>query len=369
MKPRRLLRFCHLREMECRAYFNAGSWIDMLPTFYLIRAMKSLQLCWLFLLFCSCQLRNEPVTEGNEIDPAVKREIDEMVGRIHKSMLRHDGSYISSILAEELKAQLVNYNEKIEQIVDGVQLDTQNYLRNTVLEQHINNGFFNRITKVRSEEGNFSYLFPRKPQTYVKLFAVSSATSYEKYLISTIFFRERGKWKLGSFYVGPYSYYGQNADDLYATTSTHFYNNKFVLAYLYAHMMLATINPASGNLKFDKEDIMRTLAADAGEKMKSISGMPAVVEKLATRPDIFDLRVRLSHRLPSPMVYYRSSVPLSNTAALEEENVALHKIIEDYLPDAKAIFDSVYYVAVNEYPNEYREVEHVSFSRLAEVGK
>lgn len=331
--------------------------------------MKPLKAIWIFLFLLSCQLRNEPVLEGDRVNMEDKREIDKMIAQIHKGLQKKDGGYINNILSDELKTALVNYTEKIQELVNEVHLDSQNFLRNTVFECQINNNIFSKIGTVESKENHFSFVFPIRRHVYVKLFTLSSATEYEKYLVSTIFIKEKQRWKLGGFYIGYYSYYGRNAHDLYSEASIHYYNDNYVLAYLYSQMMLATINPANTNLRYNLEDEMKQLGQDALEKLKSVSGLPAIVETVPTKPEIFEVRVQLSHRIPSPIVYYKTSVSLANYKALEDENKQIHKIIENYLPNAKAIFDSVCYVAVNEFPNNYKAVDQISFSQLAEVGK
>ena len=124
-------------------------------TFYLISCMKPLKIIWIFIFLLSCQLRSEPVIEGDRVNMEDKREIDKMIAHIHKGLQKHAGAYITNILSDELKMALVNYPEKIQELVDEVHLDSQNFLRNTVFECQVNNNIFTKIGTVKSKENHF----------------------------------------------------------------------------------------------------------------------------------------------------------------------------------------------------------------------
>jgi len=321
----------------------------------------------LLIFFSSCINRDNPVLEGNDIITTDKQVIDKLTLVVAKSLKTKNGNLISGILDEELKKSLPNYPEKIQEIVSGVSLDSQNTLRNTVLDGEVLNGLFTKISKVNSNENNFTYNIPTRGRTYIRLFTLSAAEPYTKYLVSTVYFRKKGEWRLGNFYVGYYSFYGRNAYDLFREVTKHSFNGNHVLAFLYARLMEACIDPANGNLEYNPASDIREEYATTEKKLREITGIPIAVNEVKSNPEIFDLKVKLSHRIPSPLVYYKTSIPLGNRAEIEKENRLVHDQIDRYLPRATTIFDSVYYVAVNEYPNSYREVDHAFFARLAEL--
>lgn len=320
-------------------------------------------------LLSSCQSTDKPILEGSDIITTDQAEINKLTKTVVKALVTKDGTPILGILADELKNSLNNYPKKIQEIVSSVSLDSSNLLRNIVYECEVMNGLFTKVGRVTSRENHFTYTIPVRGRTYVRLFTLPAADPYEKYLITTIYYKKSGKWLLGNFYIGYYSFYGRNAEDLYSEVTLNTYKQNYVLAFLYITMMEVCMNPADGNLIYDSQTEMMSDIAELRTKIQEVTGIPAKVKELKTQPEIFELRTKLTHRIPSPIVYYKTNIPLSKTTELEKENLLLHDQIDNYLPKATAIFDSVYYVAVNEFPNQYHAVDQVYYARLAELKK
>ncbi len=318
----------------------------------------------LFLL--SCNISTESVVSGNDINLQDRLAVKNKIVQIHTGLQQKDATRLSAMLSDDIKKKSVDYTGEIQNVVLKFDLDSQNFLRNTIMECLVTNNIFTRVNKIHSDNGRFSVIFPYKWKTYIYLFTVASSVPGEKLLVTNIFFKEKDEWKLAAFHIAPYSYNDRNAYDLYTDVSRYFYDGNHLASFIYGKLMMNALKPGGQYLSSDIEEGIQELSIDVGKELRNQVSIPVSVKDVSTHPEIFDLQVRLSGRKGYPFVLYKSAISLKDEWALIKENNKVHEVIERYIPAIKTDFDTVFYAVVNEYPNQYREVQRSEFAQSNE---
>ncbi len=177
-----------------------------------------------------------------------------------------------------------------------------------------------------------------------------------KYMISAIYCKYDYGWKLSHLEVNPYTLNGQTAPELF-DKAKEMYNKKYLLDAL-DNVELARVcaNPCEG-WKYQDENDMKDFYTKVIAEINMKYVYPFTLKQVPTHPRIFSISTQTTADGVFPLVYYMSSVKLSDTSGLRKENDNIKKVIGQVIPGIDKDKKYVFYDAFNEWPRSDKSVD------------
>jgi hypothetical protein len=189
---------------------------------------------------------------------------------------------------------------------------------------------------------------------YIVFFVPKSIPN--KYMISAVYCKYDYGWKLSQLDVNPYMLNGQTAPELFEMAKD-LYTKKYLFDAV-NDMQLAKVcaSPYIGWKYEDEGEIYRFYSKVIAEiNMKYV--YPFTLKQVPTHPRIFSILTRTTPEGIFPVVYYKSTIKLSDTVGLRKENDNIKKEIGKAIPGLDKDKKYVFYDAFNEWPRSDRSVD------------
>jgi hypothetical protein len=193
-------------------------------------------------------------------------------------------------------------------------------------------------------------------EMYMAFFVPKSIPN--KYMISAVYCKFNYGWKLTRLEVSPYTYNGKTAPELFEEAQK-MYDKKYLLDALNDIQLAQTCaNPYEG-WQYQDESGMGDFHSKVIQEINKKYVYPFTLTQVPTRPRIFSISSQTTPEGVFPLVYYKSTVKLSDAAGLKKENDNIKKVIGKLIPGIDQDKKYVYYDAFNEWPRSDRSVDRV----------
>ena len=289
---------------------------------------------WIALSICiliqGCKLNSNQTFKNDNIPGTIKREIVELDKQVIKAIKNNNTDLAKNIFSEKLietagKSKL----DSIFKFTNGFLKDKvfefkdQFYIENTT--KNVSNTIFSGLAK-SDFDYTVHYLALNKKMFISMLLPKDTKDAL---LVTLIYGLYGNDWKLNIFQVGQYSIDGKTAIDYYNIAKRNFEKKNLIDA---ANTLLVgqqCLRPANQFLQYQKDkdfgDLQKQVMGEINLKYK----FPIVVEKVATKPQIFNITPQSIDEGQFPMIQYFSQIDLKDTASLRKENLEIQKVIGD----------------------------------------
>ncbi len=117
-------------------------------------------------------------------------------------------------------------------------------------------------------------------------------------------------------------------------------------------------NPYEG-WQYQNESGLGDLNSKVTEEVNKKYIYPFILTQVPTHPRIFSIATQITPEGVFPLVYYKSTVKLTDDAGLKKENDNIKKVIGKLIPGIDQDKKYIYYDAFNEWPRRDRSVDRV----------
>ena len=193
-------------------------------------------------------------------------------------------------------------------------------------------------------------------EMYIAFFIPKSIPN--KYMISAVYSKYSYGWKLSDLEVYPYALNGKTAPELFKEAK-EMYAKKYLLDALDDVQLAQTCAKPYNGWQYDDDGAMGEFQSQVIKEINMKYVYPFTVEQVPTHPRIFSIATKTTPEGVFPLVYYKSTVKLTDDAGLKKENDNIKKVIGKLIPGIDQNKKYVYYDAFNEWPRSDRSVDRI----------
>ncbi|MGQ3130493.1 MAG: hypothetical protein ACT6RE_00785 [Flavobacteriales bacterium] len=329
---------------------------------------KLLPAILVLLTFSACGGKKPSVLKNEQIPDKVRKETSAVNDKLFRAVSRNDAEAVKALMSDTL----------LQKHKDGVAPLIQNASTSfSALTYKVIDAYYQYNTDPAGADtifsgslGTYPYAIHFKPvntETYIALLVPEE--DKQEMLITAIYGRYGDKWKLNTIYFGVLSMFGKSAPDYYKTAKTAYEKQYLADAVNNADLALLCLKPGGDLFHFGAEKEIEGFAEKVHAEALKTFAFPQVLENIPGKPVVFRIFPESSEKGFFPMVYYKTNIPLSNTAALEAEYEAVKKEVSRLYKGIDKDKDYVFYRAYNQYPDGNRPVEQYSFIQEIAVSK
>ena len=304
------------------------------------------------------------IYKNANIDSKEKSEIRRLVELINQSIKNRDIEAVRSIKSKYFPD---NQFAALPNLLNNINIDRKSggY---TVLSEFLLKGgpsvpIISHVSDSDKLGNRYSYLFSSYgAETYICLVTVNDDFSAAQCLISCIFNKESGVWKLSGLKAGPYSYRGLPAPQLLLAAQDLYNKNDRFASYMYLQIARNLSRPDDPCFKYEIEMDLVTLSKriDSGSQGYNISKLKAVmpgIKFLSLMPEYQNGRYY-------PVLVYKTVTPLREIGLLTSENEEVNTKINEVMIGLNAFSDTIIYRVTNVELDNGHVRDHVDFTRL-----
>lgn len=211
-----------------------------------------------------------------------------------------------------------------------------------------------------SGENDYKISYPiLTKETYISLIINNGPAKSE--LVTCIYGKYDGEWKLTVLKVGDFSYFGKTAIDFYKQAQVNYEKGNLIDATNDIVMIQRTATPADDMFHYQNAETMAAFANKVFAEANTKFVLPKKVEGIKTNPQILNVSPVAMAEGIYPTVGYLSTINLKDTVALKKENDELQKVIGNILPGIDKGKKYVFFKAYNEIPNSKTNVASYGF--------
>jgi len=294
---------------------------------------------------CSVGAGSVVTYHNNDINNETSEAVKILDDKVLESLKKNEEDKILEISSEVFKKDSGKLKEMLGSINEVVKDKTFDY----------KDRYYCKISKVGKY--NFTIGSPKEDPFYINLAAVSkeiyvslikSSSDICDYMLSLVYIKEKGEWKLYEMSFGDYSYGGMAPIDLYNKAISLDKNGYKVPAALYSVLSNRTLHPAPF-LQYKKEKEITDYSKKLLKKLNDAYVFPKKLEN-TKNIKIQGFDVRYVKEGVIPVVKYITDTGLSNQEDLIKEANAMNNEVTGLYTGMKESFKYVLYEAYSEPP-------------------
>ncbi len=310
----------------------------------------------LFLSACRFSVHNIGIEKGDDIPKKDREAVAEIGKKVYNAVLAKDLSSIIPIAYGEMKQNIINsaatFGETLPLSAATTTYDVVGEYR--ALNMAANTVYNNQLTATLH---NYEYklTFPTVGEYgYLYLMELKDkAFNNNSMLLSVILTKQSGDWLISWMSISPLGVDGKIAPQLFDVAKERYKDSAFVEAYLYADMGKQLLQPIGSTFEYAYVKNFRTIFSDATEALKKKNSPPFSIDGVSTKPILQSLNAGPNRQgMLCSIVKYKSS--LTDSIAIERENLKVNREITKLFPGIDNFSDSVIYVTLDKAGKEYR---------------
>ncbi len=197
---------------------------------------------------------------------------------------------------------------------------------------------------------------------YIAMFVPQKAV--EKMMITAVYYKYNYGWKLFLLNEGRYTENNQTAPQLLKRALSQYNKHQLVDAVLTTNMAHDCLRP-NEMWHYPIDDHTHATLGKAISEANQAYKFPFTLTQAPTHPRIIHISNKITSEGTFPVIYYLSTVKVSDTTALKRENEMIQQVIGQAIPGIDQDKKYVYYTAYNEMPNYHKAVD--SFEMIERV--
>jgi hypothetical protein len=210
----------------------------------------------------------------------------------------------------------------------------------------VRNAPLTNIYYAKSELGSYSFIYtfiPIGKETYIYLFYIPDSSQKNDYLVSTVYNREKGEWKLQSITTGYITNNKLIAPYIFEKAKEYWYAGNMIPAAFYALLSSKLAIPAGNNFHYTIEKEMLVYDKAILDSVNTLIKLPKTIDEIPTKPVMMGLAPELINGNLYKLITYNSRFQLSDTTSINAENEKVHKIISKIFPNINEIDCGIQY--------------------------
>lgn len=304
-----------------------------------------------FITSCSTGAGVTQVKYNSEIDKEILESVKILDDKVLESVKNRDADKILEISSEAFKKDSGKLNELLDNINKSVKDKSFDYQARYYCK--VNKiGDYNFTINDLKDDPFCITVDAMSPDIFVSL--IKSTSNSDDSLVTLIYIKEQGEWKLRTLYFGDYSLNGMNAIDLYEKAKSLEAEGYKIPANIYAGVSNRLLRPASF-LQYKKESEIKDYSKKLYESIKNEYTFP---QKLKNTDNVeiyaFDVKY-IADKGIVPIIKYTTGIKLSNKKEIEKEANDINDEVNSLYPGMKKNFKSFLYEAYSEPPADSKK--------------
>ncbi|AXG75042.1 hypothetical protein DVK85_12710 [Flavobacterium arcticum] len=206
-------------------------------------------------------------------------------------------------------------------------------------------------SKIESEKRQYTFSFTNNAkETYISLLK-TSYNNLGDYLITIIYEKIDGKWKLDYIHLDPLGQFGNNAQDYFDIAQQKEKEGFVIDAFFNVDIAGSCLTPAEKMLKYNNEERILFYQKTWQEQIKSEYKFPQPLRNISSVPMVAELRPINNREGMFPLFSYETKVPVEDTIILEMEFEEVKREIKRIYTGLDFDKKYIYYRAFN--PGNY----------------
>ncbi|WP_214070597.1 hypothetical protein [Mucilaginibacter sp. dw_454] len=308
---------------------------------------------------------NSKGTKANDqIDKDIRQQIAEVNKKLFEGITTGNVQAVKDLMSPEL---LKNAGSQIDTIVTRC---SKRYPAKSfeLLDEYYTKGMAKKSEdSIKSDKGSVN--------DYNIGFRVSNDEMYTSLMVTKgltingLIFAVYGKygndWKVAILQMGDYSIMGKTAEDYYKEAQELHAKGSLVDA---TNLMIITsqlVSPGGTYFSYRNVSQMKIFFSTTIDVANATYQLPIIVKQVKTEPQIFSISPQVieevGHEGIYPVIKYRSTIKLEDTAALKAENDAMQQAIGTIFNGIDQNNQYIMYEAYNQMPDGKSSPRHYGF--------
>lgn len=294
---------------------------------------------------CSVGVGSVKTYRNNEVDLKILDSVKILDDKVLDSINNNDVNKIIEISSESLKNDSKNLKELLGGMYELMKEKSFDY----------KDRYYCKVSKVGKYSFSIETLeddpFTINVEAMSKDIFVSVIKSNSKindYLISLLYIKEQGKWKLTKLNIGEYSYDGMTVNDLYEKTKLLDTKGYKMPAALYSILSDRLLHSAPF-LQYKKESEITSYYKNLTDNLKKYYIFPYKL-KDTNNVEICGFDVRCVKEGLIPVIKYKTDINLSSYKEVEKEANDINEEVVRLYSGLKENFKFFLYEAYSEFP-------------------
>ena len=295
--------------------------------------------------------KNEEIKSGKRED---FRMLNEQVFKLLKA---NDPKQLRVFMSKELLEN--TYMPRLIELISN-RLADDNY--NMLDEYYVINRYkdYDTIKAVGADKNSYGLYYQGiTREMYFSFYTPKRGDN--KYVITVAFAKYDYGWKISQLDLAPYTINGKTAPELFKMAKEEYAKNYLIDAVNNMALATSCLKPCDMWQYPDEADISEfytKIADEANERYK----FPFTLTAVPTKPRIIRVYTETVSQGSFPMVYYLSSIKLTDTVALKKENAMIRKTIGTVMPGIDKDNKYIFYSAFNTGRDGRKTADHYEFT-------
>ena len=305
------------------------------------------------------------ISQNEKIDAKVKGEIAAINKLIYKAMCESDFKTLALYFSDSLKKQVGNDFEtkflpQMQTVIKGkpYKLFDEFFVKNTIPDSPV-------IVTAGSGDAKYTFTYASSAnESYISMLVAGD--SINEVMITLVYGKANGKWKINIVRGEDYSLTGKNAIDFFHIAHTYEKTGDFIDAINVMSVANHCSNPGGGYFKFDIADRMKDYTDTITFESMQKYPFPYTVDLMKTKPQVFNIHFELYKGDLIPMIVYQTTIYIKDTNALKVENDEMHDKIGTIFTGMDKHNKTIIYRTYNEKPNGQNSPAYYGFIKKNE---
>jgi len=313
---------------------------------------KLLTLFTVVILLQSCT-QSKPGWWKNEQISSGKREDFHQLNTVALKCLKDDNyKFLKTLVSKELMES--NYTIRQAESISN-RLNANDY---TLFDEYYAINKWKSadtiINKVVNKNSYNLYYGGVAREMYLAFFLPKNGNN--KWMITLIYAKFNYGWKISQMDVEPYTINGKTAPELFDLAKQEQAKNYYSNTETTMELAGLCSRPNDFWLYTNDTQINEFRHQSLTEANQHIK-VPLVIDGVSSHPRIFRIATEKTAQGTYPMIYYQTSVNLTNIDAIKKEHEAIKKVIGKLIPGIDKDNDYLIYTAFNKLPNSSESVD------------
>ena len=303
-----------------------------------------------FLVVQSCNMGTRKSWSDDNINQNLKSQINKLDELVVEAITTNDPDKLKALMSKKL---LDNSGDNINQLVHQANVFISNpdydilnqfYTKNTTTG--LGNTLFSGLKGI-----NDYTLFYQALNKEMFVSVIIPDGDHNKYVLTNIYGKYEGGWKLNILQFGQYKANGFTATELF-TKAKKEYDKGYLIDAAFDMIMSSNISkPANQLWKYLQEDEMKEFYETVMAEVNKEYAFPLKLDKIDSKPEILNISPQEIDEGSFPMVEYLTKIDLKDTVNTRLENDEIHKSIGEIFKGLDTNKEYIFYKAWNEIPD------------------
>ncbi len=325
----------------------------------LIIGVSILLFCTVFFA-CSNKKTNTGIYKNNEIESVEKEKIAVLNKQLISSLFKKDVVGVKKLLSDEL---LKKFNENAVELLGKVGSVMKNESFSTLDEYLIIHNQPNISTVIPNDDrGDSSYSLSFQTindEIYTSLLVIK--TDNFDLLVTAIYGRYFGEWKLNVLNFGQFALFGKTAPEYFKLCKQNYSDSNYADLTINLRLLNECLLPSENYFNYRILEDAKTFTDSVMNELNGKFTFPIVLKTISSKPELISFTVEILDEQPIPAILYKSNINLKDTVALKSEYFQIKNEASKLYKGVDKTNRTVLYRAYNQLPSDGNSVPYKNY--------